>query len=517
MPQQYTYPRSGPAEVAAASADGSAALVGAGLVQGQAVTTGLLWPRTKKLDRPSPWLTRTALVVSDLLSAMVAMSLAAVIWQQLQPAADLDSYLHYWPLLLVLPTGFTFMGLYPAAGVSVVQEFRRSTLFISAMYWTVVAVLFLTGDLQNASRGFCALAWPFTIAGVPLGRALTRELFSRKPWWGLPAVILGAGQTARLVVDRVTANPALDLKVMACLDDDTEKLGTDVKGVPVVGRVSDSADLQRRVNAVYAIVAMPGVAPPQLAHILQAHASVFPHVVVVPNTFGMSSVGVGTRDLGGVVALYNKQNLLMPHNKVFKHALDVMLMIPFGLVALPVIAMCALAVYLVDRGNPFYTQKREGLGGKPVHILKLRTMRRDADAYLQRYLEENPEAKAEWEAHYKLSNDPRILPVVGHFLRRTSLDELPQLWNIVKREMSFVGPRPFPYYHLEGFRPEFRRLRSSVMPGLTGYWQVTDRSDADLHMQEQLDSYYIRNWSLWMDVYILARTPWAVMFGKGAR
>src|SRR5690606_19364463 len=145
------------------------------------------------------------------------------------------------------------------------------------------------------------------------------------------------------------------------------------------------------------------------------------------------------------------------------------------------------------------------------------TLRRDADSYLQRHLEENPEAKAEWQRHFKLKHDPRLLPVVGNFLRRTSLDELPQLWNTVRSEISFVGSRPYPYYHLDQIGEEFRSLRRSVIPGLTGYWQVTSRSDADIEAQEQLDGYYIRNWSIWMDMYVLARTPWSVLFGKGAR
>ena len=140
----------------------------------------------------------------------------------------------------------------------------------------------------------------------------------------------------------------------------------------------------------------------------------------------------------------------------------------------------------------------------------------NADAKLEQLLASDPATRTEWEKFYKLKNDPRILPIIGHFLRKTSLDELPQFYNIFKGEMSLVGPRPFPDYHLEQFDDDFRALRGEALPGLTGLWQVSARSDGDLTLQENLDSYYIRDWSLWMDLYLLARTPWAVLFGKGA-
>jgi lipopolysaccharide/colanic/teichoic acid biosynthesis glycosyltransferase len=140
----------------------------------------------------------------------------------------------------------------------------------------------------------------------------------------------------------------------------------------------------------------------------------------------------------------------------------------------------------------------------------------DAEQVLARHLAENPRDRDHWYRFFKLEHDPRILPGVGHLLRKTSLDELPQLWNILKGEMSLVGPRPFPGYHMDSFGAQFRELRQSVPPGLTGFWQVSERSDADLKMQEHLDTYYIRNWSLWLDAYILVRTVKTVLAPRGA-
>lgn len=206
----------------------------------------------------------------------------------------------------------------------------------------------------------------------------------------------------------------------------------------------------------------------------------------------------------------------MPLNRWLKRGLDIVGALVLGAMALPILAAAAVWIKLTSRGSLIYRQEREGEGGRSLDVLKLRTMHMDAEVLLMRVLSTSPRARAEWTSHFKLKKDPRVLPGVGNFLRKTSLDELPQLWSVLKGEMSLVGPRPFPRYHLEGFGPRFRALRSRVKPGLTGLWQVSDRADGDLEVQEALDTYYIRNWSLWLDLYILARTVGAVLFPRGA-
>ena len=131
-------------------------------------------------------------------------------------------------------------------------------------------------------------------------------------------------------------------------------------------------------------------------------------------------------------------------------------------------------------------------------------------------LDSNPAARDEWESRYKLREDPRLIPGIGRFFRRFSIDELPQLWSVIVGDMSLVGPRPFPAYHLEKFTPGFQELRQRVRPGITGLWQVTVRSDGGIEEQEGFDTYYIRNSSVWFDFYVLSRTIVAVASGRGA-
>jgi lipopolysaccharide/colanic/teichoic acid biosynthesis glycosyltransferase len=179
-------------------------------------------------------------------------------------------------------------------------------------------------------------------------------------------------------------------------------------------------------------------------------------------------------------------------------------------------ALAALWIKLSSPGPAFYRQEREGFEGRRLSVWKLRTMYQNSDEMLESWLADHPEDREKWSRYFKLPHDPRILPFIGRLLRRTSLDELPQLWAVLQGEMSLVGPRPFPDYHLRHFSDEFRALRTRVLPGLTGLWQVSARGDGDVEVQQALDTYYIRNWSPWMDFYILARTVAAVLLARGA-
>jgi lipopolysaccharide/colanic/teichoic acid biosynthesis glycosyltransferase len=184
--------------------------------------------------------------------------------------------------------------------------------------------------------------------------------------------------------------------------------------------------------------------------------------------------------------------------------------------ALPLLIVAMVAILTVDGRPVLFAQPREGLGGRPFTLLKLRTMRRDAAAALQELLAHDPAARAEYERYFRLTVDPRLLPRVGRWLRRYSVDELPQLANVLRGEMSLVGPRPLAPDFIARLDPDFLERRRRLRPGITGLWQVSGRSDLDFAGLQALDERYIAEASLRLDLMILARTPWAVLRGVGA-
>ena len=181
----------------------------------------------------------------------------------------------------------------------------------------------------------------------------------------------------------------------------------------------------------------------------------------------------------------------------------------------PITIPIAIIIKLTDGGNIIYGHERVGKDGKKFKVLKFRSMYMNADKKLKEILENNPKAKEEWEKTFKLKNDPRITPI-GKFLRKTSLDELPQFINVLKGEMNVVGPRPVVEEELKKYYKDKAEIYKSVRPGVTGYWQVKGRSDTDYEERIKMDEYYIKNQSFLLDLKIIFKTIKVMLTGKGA-
>ena len=462
----------------------------------------------------APLIMSLAFALSDLFTLTFAIWIGSHIWRLENPTIP---RLH--PALALISgccvAEFAFSGHYPGIGLTAVEHMRRVCRGVTLVYVLMTAAMFVAKDPWESSRGALLVGWLISIVLAPVGRWLTSQVLLSRSLWGVPVVIIGAGSTGAAVIRNLKENRILGYRPVACIDDDFRNI-VQCEGVPVVAGLPDAGAVAERCHTQYAIFAIPSMPRERFAWNLRRWSRIFPKILIVPNLTGVSTLWTEPRDLGGILGLEMRQNLLNRWNQRIKRAVDVVVSF-LGLIAVaPLLGVCALWIRKASPGRAFYTQEREGRDGQPIHVLKLRTMYPNAEQMLEKYLASDPAAREEWDRFCKLKHDPRVLPVVGHFLRRTSLDELPQLWNIFRGDMSLVGPRPFPAYHNERFDPEFRRVRIQVTPGLTGLWQVSARSNGDLKVQESLDNYYIRNWSLWLDIYIIIRTVRAVFTQEGS-
>lgn len=241
----------------------------------------------------------------------------------------------------------------------------------------------------------------------------------------------------------------------------------------------------------------------------------FKLAIVRMDLFWTKHGSLRTTNVPGGLALALKQNLLDPYRLGMKRFLDIVLCMAGSIVFIPAIPLIALCIRLDSRGPVFFRQERMGLHGKPIQIIKFRTMICDAEDKLKQLLESDGALKAEWAKDQKLSHDPRLTRI-GAFLRCTSLDELPQIINVLKGEMSFVGPRPIVESEIPRYGDSYE-LYTRVKPGITGYWQISGRSDVDYAQRVEMDRQYIYSWSVWLDIYILMHTLPVILSGKGAR
>jgi lipopolysaccharide/colanic/teichoic acid biosynthesis glycosyltransferase len=249
---------------------------------------------------------------------------------------------------------------------------------------------------------------------------------------------------------------------------------------------------------------------------LSALRQQFSEVVLLSDTPCLKVSGVQPVDVQGEIGVRLAGGRDFAGSAAIRRSLDLAIAVTALVMVAPFLLFASCLIYLIDPGPVLFKQTREGVAGKQVQVLKLRTMYRNAEQRLETLFRDDPAKKAEWSKHFKLKHDPRILPVIGQALRSTSFDELPQLLNIIAGQMAIVGPRPFPEYHLLAMDRDFRVKRRSVVPGLTGLWQISGRSSADLKLTQQLDDFYIDNRSLWFDWHIVLNTISAVFKRDGA-
>lgn len=457
-----------------------------------------------------------SIVLADLV-ALVSSGLAAVVIRYwLSGHFSPSYYLGLLPSVALFMVMFGVVGLYPGLAANPIEEFRGLLRAITITYLMIIVTTFFSGQAHYYSRSTFILAWLITMLALPTSRMAMRSWCSRQSWWGIPAVILGAAGAGQEILQTLKKRPTLGLRPVAILDDYSLTNpsffahSTDV----FWGDLSQAAEFAQRYRASYAIIAMPQLKSRQLAAFLSEYAQEFSHVLVIPDLFGISSLWVSTKDMGGVLGLEISQTLSRSLPQLLKRLLDLILVVAISTLSLPgFIAICVCA-RLSSSGPIFYGQKRIGRQDKEFTAWKFRTMRPSADKILEEHLISNPELREEWGRDHKLKRDPRVT-TLGKFLRKFSLDELPQLWNVLCGQMSLVGPRPIVQAEIGKYGRRFALYRQ-VRPGITGLWQISGRNNTTYEERTHLDEYYVRNWSILLDFYILFLTCKTVLCAEGA-
>lgn len=395
----------------------------------------------------------------------------------------------------------------------IVQASVAAFLFTMA----IIALAKLGGEL---SRTTLVVAFIAGLVLLPAGRYLGKNLLAKIGLWNEPVLILGAGQTGTMIAHAFQSDPYMGYKVFGFLDDDQakKKKGVIVNGIkyPILGDFDEAARLIVENGIKDVILAAPGMPGPELVSLTNRLKSYTHSFMVVPDLIGMSVAGGHMDYLADdrIVAYRTHNNLANPVNIVIKKIFDIAVGLTIFVCLIPVLTIIAIAIKLDSPGPVGFSHRRVGHNGKNFHCYKFRTMVGNAQVVLEDLLAKDPGLSEEWNRNFKLKQDPRVTRM-GRFLRNTSLDELPQIFNVLKGDMSLVGPRPIVREEVAKFG-QFIQEYYMVLPGMTGLWGVSGRSDTEYDDRVQLETWYVHNWSVWLDISLLFRTVPVILGRKGA-
>ena len=390
-------------------------------------------------------------------------------------------------------------------------------IFYACLYGiaAIVFLLYASKIAASTSRLFVVLFGILAFLFLIIARYLAKKYLLKHRLLQTPVLIIGAGKTAALLARAMTRDIGMAYRIVGLLEDKKPEPGI-LEDFPVLGTFAEAEKVIEETGVRHAFIAAPGMPQEDLAALIYRVQPLVKNLGVIPNLVGvaMGSVEIERLYDERLVMLRLKNNLARPMNRFLKTAFDYIVTILGTVAVSPILLFIALWIYKDSPGPVIFRHTRIGKDGKPFACYKFRSMCVDAKERLETLLETDPAAREEWERDFKLKNDPRITKS-GAFLRKTSLDELPQIFNVLKGEMSLVGPRPIIAEELPRYG-EFKEDYLMVRPGITGMWQVSGRSDIDYEERVRLDSWYVRNWNLWLDIVLLFKTFYVVLARKGA-
>ncbi len=466
---------------------------------------------------------RFLLLIHDILISLIVLKLAIFVKGFLgkhglffiKPAYE-NYFIEIWWISFFLIFVFLIRGVY-SKRLSFWDEAKE--IFISVFFTVVLgfSVIYLTKKVEFP-RSILFLYFALMIIILPVSRNFFKIFLAKIGLFKSNIIILGVNETGKLVAKALLDDKELGFNIIGFLDNSSEK---EVKingfAYPVLGRLDEFNKVIEKEGADAAVIALPYLSEEELEKLAANVQKFVKKLYLVPK---MKRISISNAEL---YHLFDEQmfllkihnNLQYVRNKFLKNLFDFVLAVVLTPFLIPLIFLIGLIIKLDSKGPIFFRHERIGKDGKKIKVFKFRTMYKDAQERLAQILENDEEARKEWEAFFKLKNDPRITKV-GAFLRKTSLDELPQIFNVLKGEMSFVGPRPVVEDEIKKYYREYAEFYYMVKPGITGLWQISGRSDVDYDNRVKLDTWYVLNWSMWLDIMILFKTVSVVLKREGA-
>jgi undecaprenyl-phosphate galactose phosphotransferase len=392
------------------------------------------------------------------------------------------------------------------------EKFLKISTYSSVV---LIGLLFFSGWSASFSRLFLVSNWLISFVVLVVFRYIGKRLMVRSGLWRKPVLFLGSSTTAELIQAAFEEEPNMGYQIAGVIDDHPAR-GRDAR-FPVHQNMNDVESMLKSSDIQDVMIAADGIKREQLIDLVNRIQPLVKSLVVIPDLIGvpMSNMEVNTLLNQKVILLNTKNNLTNAWNILWKRLFDLVAGTLIAILATPLILLIALWIRLDSKGPAFYNAKRIGKNGREFICYKFRTMHVNGDALLDEYFDRNPEAREEWERFAKLKTaDPRVTRA-GRFLRRFSLDELPQVYNVLLGNMSLVGPRPYLPREKEKMGYYYDTIIETV-PGITGLWQTGGRNDVEFEGRLGMDSWYVRNWSFWLDVILLLKTVKVVLGKRGA-
>jgi undecaprenyl-phosphate galactose phosphotransferase len=354
---------------------------------------------------------------------------------------------------------------------------------------------------------------------LPLFRYLTKSLLAATGIWQEYVLILGTDSTALKIAANLEKDRYLGYRVHGFLRHQKPRqkmVKIHNQKFRVFGNFQEAERILVETGIRQVIIAVPGLSSDELVLLTNELQPYTKSILIVPDLMGIPVVGGETEYFfdDRILAYRTKNNLANPANKLIKHIFDISVGLLLSILLVPFLIIISAAIKIDSKGPIIFVHKRVGFQGKEFNCYKFRTMVANSQQVLEEIFETNPDLQDKWEEDFKLKDDPRITKL-GKILRQTSLDELPQLFNVLKCEMSLVGPRPIVKGEIHKFGQHIKEYLM-VLPGMTGLWVNSGRNDVDYDERVQMEAWYVHNWSLWMDISLLFRTIPVVFGRKGA-